>query len=119
MRANLRQTKQLLESRLRQVLASQGFGEAFHVSQCADMIDMTQEAADRDLAVELMDRESVLARSLRSAIGRIENGMYGICAECEGEIAPKRLEAIPWAELCIACQERADERERQRELAAA
>ncbi|HXJ88275.1 MAG TPA: TraR/DksA C4-type zinc finger protein [Candidatus Binatia bacterium] len=28
---------------------------------------------------------------------------------CEDEIAPKRLKAIPWAELCIGCQEKADD----------
>jgi DnaK suppressor protein len=70
---------------------------------------MTQEATERDVAVQILDRESVLARRLRTAIDRIKDGAYGICLQCEEEIAPKRLKAIPWAELCIDCQEMADD----------
>ena len=64
--------------------------------------------------VQILDRESVLARRIRSAIDRIEGGAYGICLECEEEISPRRLNALPWAELCIHCQERADELDSQR-----
>jgi DnaK suppressor protein len=70
---------------------------------------MTQEAVERDLAVQILDRESTLVRRLRSAIDRIWAGSYGICLECEEEISPKRLKAIQWAGLCIDCQERADD----------
>jgi DnaK suppressor protein len=68
---------------------------------------MTQEAVERDVAVQILDRESTLVRRLRSAIDRIRDGSYGACLQCEEEIADKRLKAIPWAELCIDCQERA------------
>jgi DnaK suppressor protein len=86
--------------------------------QLADPVDMTQDAAERDIAVQILDRESTLVRRLRSAIGRIDDGSYGICLECEEEIAPKRLKAIPWAELCIGCQERADASGKRRQATA-
>ena len=60
------------------------------------------------MAVHNLDRDSALVRRLRSAIKRLNDGTYGVCLECEEEIAPKRLKAIPWAELCIQCQETAD-----------
>ena len=60
------------------------------------------------MAVQSLDRQASLVRQIRSAIHRIEDGTYGICRECEEEIAPKRLQAIPWAQLCIQCQGAAD-----------
>jgi hypothetical protein len=55
------------------------------------------------------------AIEIRSAIERTDGGSYGICLECEENVAPKRLLAIPWAELCISCQQRADASEIARE----
>lgn len=40
------------------------------------------------------------------ALARIEAGTYGTCAHCEKEIAPERLEAIPYATQCIDCKRR-------------
>ena len=39
------------------------------------------------------------------AVERIQHGSFGECAECGGDIEPKRLEAIPWARYCVKCQE--------------
>lgn len=114
MKADLRLVREILESRLKEVACYRGLGDSILIQQFADPVDMTQEAAERDVAVEILDRESTLVRRLHSAIDRIEEGAYGICLECEEEIAPKRLKAIPWAELCINCQERADESGSQR-----
>jgi DnaK suppressor protein len=118
MAADLKLVRQMLESRLKEAGCSRGLSDSIHVQQFADPVDMTQESAERELTVHLLDRESVLARRLRSAIDRIKDGAYGICLECEEEISPKRLNAIPWAELCIHCQERADDLESQRERVA-
>jgi len=89
-------------------------GDSIRIQQFADPADMTQESAERDVAVQLLDRESALSRQLRAAIERIADGSYGLCLECEEEIAPKRLKAIPWAERCIGCQEKADGSSSQR-----
>src|SRR5207237_10537598 len=69
---------------------------------------LLKQAADREVAVQSLDRESTLARQLRSAIQRVDDGSYGVCPQCEEEIGPNRLKAIPWAEFCIRCQEQAD-----------
>ena len=47
--------------------------------------------------------EEVLAR-IEAALGRIEDGSYGKCANCGQDIGEARLEARPWATLCIDCQ---------------
>jgi DnaK suppressor protein len=113
--ANFEMARQILESQLRESASSRGLSDSIHIQQFADPLDMAQEAVERDVAVQILDRETALVRRLRSAIERIQDGTHGICLECEEEIAPKRLKAIPWAELCIDCQERADELAGQRE----
>jgi DnaK suppressor protein len=101
-------TRQILESKLRETAPIRGLRDSIRIYQVADPIDMTQEAAEREMAVQNLDRESAMVRRLRSAIGRLHDGSYGVCLQCDEDISAKRLAAIPWAELCIECQERAD-----------
>ncbi len=44
-------------------------------------------------------------RRIDAALERLEDGESGICEECGEPISPRRLEAIPWALLCVRCQE--------------
>lgn len=70
-----------------------------------DQMDEIQFASDRDLAIRNVDRESRLLRQVRSALGRIRDGSFGECIDCENAISPKRLAAVPWAYRCIQCQD--------------
>jgi DnaK suppressor protein len=108
MKASLESVRQMLESRMREVAPTRGLRESIRIHQVADPLDMTQQAAEREIAVHNIDRGSAVVQRLRSAINRLNDGSYGVCLQCEEEIAPKRLKAIPWAELCIQCQETAD-----------
>ena len=59
---------------------------------------------DREMDYTLEDNsESVLA-AIEKALLKIESGTYGICERCGKPIAPERLEALPYAELCIDCK---------------
>ena len=53
-------------------------------------------------------RREEMLRNISAALSRIDNGEYGICLLCEGEIHQKRLEFDPAATLCIACAEKAE-----------
>lgn len=62
-------------------------------------------------------KESMFARSSQNrrelrlvelALERIGNGSFGSCAACEGAIGLKRLQALPWADHCIQCQEQSE-----------
>ena len=108
MHTNLESVRKTLESRLKDAAQTERARESIRIQQAADPLDMTLQAAERELAVRTLDRQAGLVRQLRSALDRIDEGTYGICRECEEEIAPKRLKAIPWAQLCIECQETAD-----------
>jgi len=73
-----------------------------------DFFDEIQRAADRALVIESLDRNSSLLRHVRAALARIADGSYGQCLRCEEDITPKRLAAVPWAALCLHCQEADD-----------
>ena len=82
------------------------------IEKSADQMDEIQYATERELAMRNVDRESHLLRQVKAALARVHDGSFGACAECELAISPRRLVALPWALLCIQCQEAAD-RDRQ------
>jgi DnaK suppressor protein len=82
--------------------------EGITVERSADQLEEIQAASQRALAVSNLDREFNQLRNARSALGRIQDGSFGTCQECEDDIAPKRLAAVPWAQFCIRCQEAVD-----------
>lgn len=82
--------------------------EGIAIEKSPDALDEVQHAAERELAIRNLDRESNLLRSVRGALRRIQDGSYGTCLHCEEEISPKRLAAVPWTAYCIQCQELAD-----------
>ena len=78
------------------------------VERSADQLDELQAASQRALAVCNLDREFNQLRHARAALRRIQEGNFGTCQECDEDIHPKRLAAVPWATFCIGCQEAAD-----------
>jgi len=78
------------------------------VERSADQLEEIQAASQRALAVCNLDREFTQLRDARAALRRIEDGSFGTCQECDEDIHPKRLAAVPWATFCIRCQEAVD-----------
>jgi DnaK suppressor protein len=69
-----------------------------------DEFDMIRMATDRDRTVEWCNQNDRVLVQVRAALDALERGDYGTCAGCEEPISPRRLEALPWAQLCIRCQ---------------
>jgi RNA polymerase-binding transcription factor DksA len=65
-------------------------------------------ALARELDLNQKSRDRALLTSMEAALTRIHEGTFGQCLNCEQEINPKRLEAIPWVRYCITCQELID-----------
>src|SRR5713226_9696005 len=82
--------------------------EGITIDRSADQLEEIQAASLRALAVSNLDREYNELRNVREAIRRIQEGSFGICQECDEDIHPKRLSAVPWAAFCIRCQEAVD-----------
>ncbi len=63
--------------------------------------DTATATFDRELDYTLEDSAEALRAAIDDALKRIDDGSYGRCRLCGGEIAPERLEARPWTDLCI------------------
>jgi DnaK suppressor protein len=84
------------------------------IEKSADQMDEIQYASERDLAIRHVDRDSTLLREVNAALKRIQDGSFKVCMDCDSEISPKRLAAVPWTSRCIHCQDAADRTGRQR-----
>jgi RNA polymerase-binding protein DksA len=58
---------------------------------------------DRELDYTLEENSEQVLADIEAALQRIEDGTYGICTNCGKQISEERLEARPWATLCIDC----------------
>jgi RNA polymerase-binding protein DksA len=67
------------------------------------LADTATETYDRELDYTLEENSERVLAEIDGALGRIEAGIYGICKNCGKQIAEERLEALPWATLCIDC----------------
>jgi DnaK suppressor protein len=114
-KADLNRYRKILEARQAELAKVLRNREGIAIEKSPDALDEVQHAAERELAIRNLDRESHLLRNVKAALQRIEDGTYGICLHCEEEISPKRLEAVPWAPFCIRCQEIADRQAAQGE----
>jgi len=74
-----------------------------------DFADIASDDMDRKMLETIGSKDMKRMKLIDSAIGRIEQGKYGLCMKCGKKIPRERLTAIPYALLCIECQS-ADER---------
>ena len=79
-------------------------GELVSGSADQHMADTATETVEREIGNTLEASDGRLLAAIDSALARIENGTFGTCVNCGAQIAPERLEAMPWATLCIDCK---------------
>jgi DnaK suppressor protein len=89
-------------------------GADIGIEKSADQMDEIQCASGRDLAIGHVDRQSTLLRQVKPHWGGFKTAALEICIDCDSEISPKRLAAVPWAPRCIKCQDTADRNGRER-----
>jgi len=73
------------------------------------MADLGSDAFEQEFTLSLMANEEDTLELVDQALGRIRTRKFGICEDCGGPIARKRLEAIPFAAVCIRCAEKREE----------
>ena len=100
--------KEILESRQAELVGVLRNRDGITIEKSPDALDEVQNAAERELAIRNLDRESNLLRNVRAALRRIDDGSFGVCVHCDEDISPKRVAAVPWTPYCIQCQEAAD-----------
>jgi RNA polymerase-binding transcription factor len=101
--------RQEAEARYRQALAQQQSGSAAGDSEGVHGWKASREGgADLEI-MEALDRT---LRQIDTALARLHAGRYGFCSSCSDPIPLARLRAVPFATLCVPCQER-DEKSRR------
>ena len=88
---------------------------AEHIGDLADYddhhpADAATETFERTKDYALDENFQDLLEKISEALRKIDDGTYGICDRCEKTINPDRLRAIPYATLCIDCQETMERR---------
>jgi RNA polymerase-binding transcription factor DksA len=68
------------------------------------MADAGTDNFDREFALSLVSSEQEALYEIEEALKRLEHGTYGLCEMCERPIRKERLEAVPFARLCVQCQ---------------
>jgi DnaK suppressor protein len=85
----------------------------------ADDVDVIRQNEDREMSFATRSLLVDKANKLAEALERLEDGEYGICAECGENIAPARLRAMPEVTTCVRCQDRLERMSRLQPAGAA
>jgi len=116
--------KRMLEERRREILGEvqgrmrdvRAEGAAATERGVVDAAETSEADIQDDIEFALIQMKSETLHKIEEALGRLENGTYGYCFECGGEISERRLRALPFAVRCRDCEE-AREVQQQRERA--
>ena len=82
-------------------------------SPYADEVDEIQENERREIGFATRELLVDRVNRLSAALERLKNGDYGTCVECEEQISPVRLQALPEVTTCVRCQDRLERQGRQ------
>ena len=74
-------------------------------AETPDPVDLAVRNYSKNVMLAVSENESRQLALIDEALLRVEDDEYGPCQNCEQDINPKRLAAIPWARYCLNCQE--------------
>lgn len=69
-----------------------------------DIGDMSSNTYSRDVLLNLSENQRQKIRDIDAALDRLAQGEYGVCARCDEEISPRRMEVRPFSRYCIECK---------------
>ena len=116
MSLNIEHYKKLLEDKRNELLVGTSDREEIAIESAAEDFDRLQQQLNREVAIRNLDRQSSMLKNVQAALARIEDETYGICLRCDEPIPEKRLNALPWAAYCVACQETIDRQRAKGEI---
>lgn len=82
--------------------------EEIKLENTEDEGDLATISHNKELLYNLHESDFQRLKSIQEALKRMDRGEYGECVRCGEDINEKRLLAVPWATLCIQCQEEAE-----------
>jgi RNA polymerase-binding protein DksA len=105
----LREKEEIIRSLISE---SEEFQELVGDIDPKDLADVAADDIDKKTLEALNEQEIKRLRLIDSALSRIHNGRYGLCMRCGKKIRTERLEAIPYALMCIDCKNSDERRNR-------
>jgi len=94
------------------IASSEDFKEIVEGMDPKDMADIASDDIDRKMIEVLGSQELKRLKTIDSALTRIKQGKYGVCVKCSKYIPSARLEALPYALMCIECKTEEERRNR-------
>lgn len=85
---------------------NKSYGKEADGEATQDIADKAANSYTKEFLFSLSNTERNLLQAVDAALVRIDERRFGVCASCEEEMNPKRLEAVPWARLCLSCQQK-------------
>jgi DnaK suppressor protein len=79
--------------------------QALAIDEGGDRMDRVRRMEERNSTTEDVSRLNGLLHDVEEALERMNEGSFGTCADCGRDLPAKRLEIVPWARLCVSCQE--------------
>ena len=79
--------------------------ETFEIPAVIDEMETSTLEHERHVALDTRSRKATMLAEVNDALTRFRTGAYGFCEECQEPISTGRLKALPWARLCLKCQE--------------
>ena len=74
-----------------------------------DLADKASNSYTKEFLFKKSNDDRFILHLIEEALRRMNDGAFGVCVECGGEMQQKRLEAVPWARHCIECQEKQEQ----------
>jgi DnaK suppressor protein len=105
LRTALESQRSLLRREIVDLGADPSADEVVFVSD-AGFSDRSHSTEERSRLIALVDTHRQNLRDVELALERMDVGTYGSCVRCGDPIATERLEALPWAALCIDCKQK-------------
>jgi DnaK suppressor protein len=103
---NYRKLLQKKSDELRRSMSAQKVSQLVsRQDHVADEGDLSQQSHEEWIFLNRNTLDMKLLREVEDALRRIDHGTYGVCHQCDEPIFQKRLDAVPWARYCVACQE--------------
>jgi RNA polymerase-binding protein DksA len=94
------------------LVSNEDFKEIVEGMDPKDLADIASDDIDRKMIEALGSQELKRLKLIDSALTRIQQGKYGLCVKCGKRIPQDRLEAIPYALMCIECKTEEERRNR-------
>ena len=106
----LRAFRERLQKKKQEILEAYNknktYGKEADEDGAQDIADKASNSYAKEFLFSLSNSERELLQLMDDALTRIEDKRFGVCLSCEEEMNQKRLDAVPWARHCLACQEK-------------